>query len=109
MNSLKKNSFFVILIFVIFLCGCTYNRYGEQRISDPAAMQQIIPGVSNMNDVRLIIGNPGDVTFSDGNEVWHYYYHEMSGSLVTRLSVYNTTILFDKYGIVKKVASGSGD
>ncbi len=103
MNCFKLSFNLFFVLFFLFCYSCTHNTYGEKRISDPQIVHKIVPGTSTMDDVRSIIGGPKEITFSHGNEVWHYYYHEMSGFIITNLSQYNTTILFDDMGVVERV------
>ncbi|GAB6059862.1 hypothetical protein JCM31598_29790 [Desulfonatronum parangueonense] len=71
-----------------------------------------------MDDVRLLIGEPNNVSFSGTNQVWHYSYAEATirGSTFIPIAGFflggvdnkedNVNILFDENEIVKNVVRG---
>lgn len=112
---MKKSLF--IAIAVCLLCGCATT--GSQHIVDDAKVAQIQKGASTKEDVRLLLGAPTKVDFTDaGFEVWEYVYSKSQTRATSFLpyvggvvggsdSITHTlTVQFTDEGIVKNVGRG---
>lgn len=61
----------LILIVVLMAAGCA--SWGNEQIRDQSVISQIQPGTTTKEEIRTLIGEPTEITFSDnGDETWKY-------------------------------------
>jgi outer membrane protein assembly factor BamE (lipoprotein component of BamABCDE complex) len=61
----------LILIVVLVVAGCA--SWGNEQIRDQSVISQIQPGTTTKEEIRTLIGEPTEITFSDnGDETWKY-------------------------------------
>lgn len=114
----RKSCFLIFAFVVLFLAqGCV--SVGTKEISDPTKTSQIQIGKSTRADVKVILGDPGKVNFTDNNEeVWEYAYVRGTPRAATFIPIIGIfaggadakgdtlTVRFDQNGIVKKMGQG---
>jgi outer membrane protein assembly factor BamE (lipoprotein component of BamABCDE complex) len=77
MEAFKNNKWgdkmkrWLILIVVLMAAGCA--SWGNEQIRDQSVISQIQPGTTTKEEIRTLIGEPTEITFSDnGDETWKY-------------------------------------
>ena len=113
---------FLIIAAALVLGGCMTSKTGNERIVDDQTISKIVPEKSTKADVKAILGEPGQIMFSEmrvGEETWMYFFLESSVRGSTFVPFYGLAkggadskthtlnIRFSKDGIVQQVGKGT--
>lgn len=93
-----------LIIGAVLLSMAACATIGNRAIKDQSLVDQIVVGQTTQGQCRALIGDPGQVHFTENDEtVWYYVYTEAAmGSTQTQ----TLTVKFGKDGIVKNVGMG---
>lgn len=107
----------VVALCVLVLSGCA--TIGTKQITKGEIVSQIKEGKSTKTDVKALLGEPSNISFTDaGQENWTYCYSRATTRPATFIPIigifaggadtetHTLTIRFTKEGIVEKIGKG---
>lgn len=118
-NTLMEKVFkgMVVVLCVMVLSGCA--TIGTKQITKREIVSQIKEGKSTKADVKALLGEPSNISFTDaGEEDWSYCYSRATTRPATFIPIigiftggadtetHTLTIRFTKEGIVEKIGKG---